>query len=947
MSSVTLSKCSSDPEIPLRTGPPGPVRPRFHHQYTNDRIREGSGRPPSFQMIGKIRKDRKSVFKEIGLDDDDPRLSYLIEKEFGELTGLASPHTPRASAERRQENESDDGRSETERQGEHGQGQDDGDSLRSPTSPSSQKPWYSRLTPGRRPRIRTASSAPPPSLAGLTRLTTIALLIAVVLPGFSYYSGRDKVLLNGADAGVIHERPKGFGPVLDSRANTQTKVCKRWSQQTALLNGTLYIYGGQAKTFAEQTTDTWNNDFLALDLTKSWDISSPSLSGLTQPSGPPAVANGYLWNDFNNLFLYGGEFADNPYVEPAPESLWKYSIASKTWTEYMSPRTSAGNHSDGGDVPVQRSAEGAGLSVPELGLSWYFGGHLDLSTTPRWSNQIARVYLKSLLEFTHPSYINDGVYALADGTGAGEGGTYRNITQGGLQADSGFTERADGVLVFVPGWGEKGVLVGLAGGTADTFSETLSTLDVYDIARSEWYHQQTSGTPPSVRVNPCAVIASAPDASSFQIYLFGGQNLQPYREQVQYSDMYILSIPSFTWIKVDQSNSSPPPARAGHTCNLRDGQIVVVGGYIGTSPACESPGIFVFNATSLTWSSRFAALPHQPDLHPENSVLANSFGYKVPDAVAGVIGGNSNGGATATTPAAGPATGGPFATGKPPVFTITAAGNTATVTHWGPDATATATNPFNPGIGGTATPADDPRRPGLIAAGVIAGLAGLLALYLGYCAWLYRRQVRAYKAHLAVANRYGGSAVSGLAAFFAARRGSTSRSNSRPAAAAGEMEQRGRSHRRDLSTDTADSVAWGNMPPVEPKLFLDEQPTPESGGSSGSRRHSSGTGGQYLARPAAGWWAHEESSGSGSGSGVTPGSGTSGAVGSGIQPTPGSGESADAGAAPRRSDSGESTSSAEMLLDGQEPSFFSVVLGPRRALRVVNGLEGSVGNESE
>ena len=26
------------------------------------------------------------------------------------------------------------------------------------------------------------------------------------------------------------------------------------------------------------------------------------------------------------------------------------------------------------------------------------------------------------------------------------------------------------------------------------------------------------------------------------------------------------------------------------------------------------------------------------------------------------------------------------------------------------------------------------------------------------------------------------------------------------------------------------------------------------------------------------------------------------------------------------------------LLDGQEPSFFSVVMGPRRALRVVNGL---------
>ena len=314
--------------------------------------------------------------------------------------------------------------------------------------------------------------------------------------------------------------------------------------KAAQLNGTLYIYGGQAKTLEDQTTDTWSkrlkhalrercankipdNNFLTLDLTKSWDTSSPALRSLPRPSGPPAVSLGYLWNDYNNLYLYGGEFADNPFVEPAPESLWKYSISSQTWTEYPSPKTSAGNNSAPGDQPIQRAAEGAGISVPELGLSWYFGGHLDQSTTPGWSNQIPRVYLRSLLEFTHPGYANDGVFSLR-GAGAGDGGAYRNITEGGLQTDDGFPERADGVLVFVPGWGEKGVLIGLAGGQADTFTDDLSTLDVYDIAKSEWYHQKTTGKAPSVRVNPCAVVASAPDASSFQIYLYGGQNLQPY-----------------------------------------------------------------------------------------------------------------------------------------------------------------------------------------------------------------------------------------------------------------------------------------------------------------------------------------------------------------------------------------------------------------------------------
>ncbi|KAK3390762.1 hypothetical protein B0H63DRAFT_557672 [Podospora didyma] len=1002
MAFVRLSKCPSDPD----ESPSTPSRPRFHHQYTNDRIREGSGRPPSFSMVGKIRKDRKSVFKELGLDTEELVESYLTEKEFGELTGLPSPSTARNSEQDR-ETESDDGKAETGRPSRYDDSQSAPTSPRSPASQkSSSSPWYAKLAPGRRPRIRSASSAPPPGMSSFSRISTIAILIAVVIPAFNYYSGGDQVSLSGVDAGVIRYHPKGVGPVLDPRANSPTQACKRWAMQTAQLNGTLYIYGGQAKTSLDHTTETWNNDFLTVDLTKSWDISSPSLSGLPQPSGPPAIQLGYLWNDYNNLYLYGGAFSDNPFIEPAPVSTWKYSISSKSWTEFQTPKTLAGNNSDGGDRWVQRAAEGAGLSVPELGLSWYFGGHLDEHTTPGWSNQIPRVYLKSLLEFTHPGYTNSGVATLAGKTGAGEGGVYRNITEGVLQTDSGFSERADGVLVFVPGWGDLGVLIGLGGGTAAEFVNDLSTLDVYDIASSQWYHQKTSGTPPSVRVNPCAVVASAPDASSFQIYLYGGQNLQPYKEQIQYSDMYILSIPSFIWIKVDQSlSSNQPRGRAGHTCNLRDGQIIVVGGYTGENTPCESPGVWVFNASSLQWESKFTALNHPADLFPENSVLAGSWGYNVPNAVASVIGGDSEGHATATTPAAGPATGGPFATGKSPVFTITNSGSTATITQWGPGSTATTGGGGAGGSGGGQDPGSsssysDDRRPGLIAAGIIAGLAGLAAAYLGYCAWLYRRQVRAYKSHLAVANRYSGPAGAstgglsgGLAAFFG-RKGSkksTLTNHTGGAYAAGAADgggdgdenekednyqhreyssepRRGRtSHRRDLSSagSTADSDrfwagsggAQGLPPPTEPKMmFEDDHPTPESRvsgqSSSAVSRHYQARAGSldyqsYPVRPMSWWVGGGENSGasgaSGSGSGATPGTHGSGA-------TPGSAPagafSSSGGGRPRRSGSGsgESTNSTDRLLEGQEPSFFSVVMGPRRALRVVNGLEGEQGD---
>lgn len=380
-------------------------------------------------------------------------------------------------------------------------------------SAGNKTPWYAKLAAGRRPRVRTVVGSSPSPLHGLSAVSMLALVLAVLIP-FTGRGTQDTVGV--ADA----------GPIVLSRADSPTDVCARWAMQSTILNGTLYMYGGEAKTSLDQANDTWNNNLLALDLTSTWDTSSPSLTGLPQPSGPPAIALGALWNDYNSLYVYGGEFADNPFQEPAEVSTWQYRISSGSWTEQPDPQTSSGNNSASEGVPVQRAAEGAAVSVPELGLSWYFGGHLDLSTTPGWSMHTERVYLKSLLEFTHPGYSNDGVFSLR-GSGAPVSGTYRNITEGGLQLSDTFTERADGVLVFVPGWGASGVLVGLGGGTAEDFVDDMSTLDVYDIANSVWYHQQTTGSPPGVRVNPCAVTASAPDASSFQIYVFGGQNLQP------------------------------------------------------------------------------------------------------------------------------------------------------------------------------------------------------------------------------------------------------------------------------------------------------------------------------------------------------------------------------------------------------------------------------------
>lgn len=271
----------------------------------------------------------------------------------------------------------------------------------------------------------------------------------------------------------------------------------------------------------------------------------------------------------------------------------------------------------------------------------------------------------------------------------------------------------------------------------------MNVIDVYDIANSTWYKQATLGKTPSLRVNPCAVAASAPDGSSTNVYLYGGQNLLPYGSQVQTNDMWILTVPSFTWIEVDTTGQSVPPARVGHTCNIWDGQIVVIGGYTGKNLTCET-GFYVFSASNLTWVPNFNALDGGDDQNQQSSQesdpsgLSGSYGYQVPIAVQSVIGGQANGGATITAPAQS-ATSGPLATGKPITYTVTGT-NGAVVTETGTSFVSGNSGHHGPNIAA-------------IVAGVVAGFFAVLAGYLGFCAWVYRRQLALYKNHVAMSQR--------------------------------------------------------------------------------------------------------------------------------------------------------------------------------------------------
>lgn len=313
-------------------------------------------------------------------------------------------------------------------------------------------------------------------------MSALILLLAMPLLYDIQFLGQAGTSFLGVSAGPIKRadlQKKDFrdGRLVLPRANTDTDVCQRWSGQSALVNGTLYYYGGRSNTDPTQTENTWNNDFLTIDVTKSWDISAPSIVGLPQPSGPPPVANGYLWNSYDSLFLYGGEYSSQPTTTPQPYAMWEYDIKGSSWTEHQSPMSSSGNNSDGGNQPILGSAEGAGVAVPELGRGFFFAGHEDPYTVDGWAQPVPRIYLKSLLEFTYPGYSNDGVQSLNSGKTAGSDGVWRNITQGGIQDTALFPSRADGTIVYVPGYGVNGILVSFGGGTNESFVSTNISLE--------------------------------------------------------------------------------------------------------------------------------------------------------------------------------------------------------------------------------------------------------------------------------------------------------------------------------------------------------------------------------------------------------------------------------------------------------------------------------------
>lgn len=209
--------------------------------------------------------------------------------------------------------------------------------------------------------------------------------------------------------------------------------------------------------------------------------------------------------------------------------------------------------------------------------------------------------------------------------------------------------RANAELVWLP-VSAQGVLLAIGGVTApeeiwpyglnssqeaesrSASPSFMTSIPIYDIASKRWFVQNTTGTPPGQLTEFCSVFAAAKDSSSFNIYIYGGYDGLN-ADDVPSDDVWILSVPSFHWIKAYSGQTSH--GRSGHRCvDPYPNQMFVVGGVHQSQAFCVDGIIQVFDLNNLEF---------------QDSYNPNTWStYQVPSVVSVVIGGNTEGGATKT-----------------------------------------------------------------------------------------------------------------------------------------------------------------------------------------------------------------------------------------------------------------------------------------------------------
>ncbi|KIV94582.1 hypothetical protein PV10_02335 [Exophiala mesophila] len=426
-------------------------------------------------------------------------------------------------------------------------------------------------------------------------------------------------------------------------------ICNWARLRAGVIRDAVYLDGGLLwwqTAFADGTTPVVSSDgnvagdMFMLNFSTPFNTASTNLSALLQrmPKAggagnniAPNYVDGTMFTNDGELYLYGGL----PRLTDATSPQSAQAVLGYEAYQYGPDRPSWAPGFYQGTLPddvTRYVTNGAGVSAPSEDLGFYFSG----MRAPGWG----------------PIYYDDSSANVTANTLIQvDMSTMRNEEWTNITIPDNIPARANAELVWVPA-SERGILVAIGGviepeeiwarGLNESQQEEsraqspgfMTSVPVYDIASQEWYLQNTTGEAPGQLTQFCSVLATAQDSSSHNIYIYGGYNGLD-SGNVPSDDVWILSLPSFTWVNAYKGTSTH--GRSGHRCvTPYPDQMFVIGGVHQNQANCVEGGIIqVFNLNTLEFQDSY-----DPD------VWSN---YEVPAALREVIGGNRDGGSTATT----------------------------------------------------------------------------------------------------------------------------------------------------------------------------------------------------------------------------------------------------------------------------------------------------------
>ncbi|TLD29586.1 hypothetical protein E2P81_ATG05880 [Venturia nashicola] len=441
--------------------------------------------------------------------------------------------------------------------------------------------------------------------------------------------------------------------------------CTRWHHSAMLRDSSIFVDGGvQVFRKAGNTWLGFNKYMFEIDLSKPWDTKINftekrigRFGDSSMGSNPPNMIRGGLWrgppND-SRLFTFGGSTflantSDMDWKPPADDkySLWSYDTASMKWGQYdisyaIPRRPNWGSVAEAVDLGIGFALNGQidrGSSNVMYTMGEYIGGSLSNST------------------IDHTTYV--GGLVTVDMLG--------KVTARNTSTESLGPPRIAGGLVYAPGFGKtvNGSLITFGGMYSVDLStnnarngaligfENVSLCDSWQEQDPVWFSQPTTGNVPPPRIDFCVLpLPKSPkDGSSHNFYMYGGYD--PIRNII-YDDVWVISLPSFTWIKL---NSGGADGRFGHSCHWASvNHMISIGGSLdaamyGVETSGQIPtnletmkcdpveGVKIFDLSLGTWGTYMPG-PQSPP-------------FRVPEQVVRVIGGSGDGGATFNSPVGG------------------------------------------------------------------------------------------------------------------------------------------------------------------------------------------------------------------------------------------------------------------------------------------------------